>query len=82
MERDEGKGEPVDYDKVLDHIGQFGHFQKRIFLWLSFVSAAAGLAMVAFAFTGTGDDITEDNDVTEKIADDVTKTKVFILESL
>ena len=53
MERDEGKGEPVDYDKVLDHLGQFGAFQKRIFFWLSFVSAAAGLAVVAFAFTGT-----------------------------
>merc|ERR1711963_472289 len=52
MEREEGKGEPVDYDKVLDHLGQFGAFQKRIFFWLSFVSAAAGLAVVAFAFTG------------------------------
>ena len=44
--------ETLDYDKVLDHIGQFGAFQRRIFLWLSFISAAAGLAVVAFAFTG------------------------------
>jgi len=42
----------LDYDKVLDHIGQFGPFQRRIFLWLSFISAAAGLAVVAFAFIG------------------------------
>ena len=42
----------VDYDKILDHIGQFGRFQWKIFFWLSFVSAAAGLAVVTFAFTG------------------------------
>lgn len=48
----EGTLETLDYDKVLDHIGQFGAFQRKIFLWLSFISAAAGLAVVAFAFTG------------------------------
>ena len=42
----------VNYDKILDHIGQFGSFQRKIFFWLSFVSAAAGLAVVTFAFTG------------------------------
>ena len=42
----------LDYDETLDYIGQFGSFQRRIFLWLSFVSAAAGLAVVVFAFTG------------------------------
>ena len=49
---DKGALETLDYDKVLDHIGQFGAFQRKIFLWLSFISAAAGLAVVAFAFTG------------------------------
>ena len=42
----------LDYDEVLDYIGQFGPFQRKIFLWLSLVSAAAGLAVVVFAFTG------------------------------
>ena len=50
--RDKGTLETLDYDKVLDHIGQFGAFQRKIFLLLSFISAAAGLAVVAFAFTG------------------------------
>ena len=50
--RREGDKGKLDYDKVLDHIGQCGPFQRRIFLWLSFISAAAGLAVVAFAFTG------------------------------
>ena len=54
----EGALETLDYDKVLDHIGQFGAFQRKIFLWLSFISAAAGLAVVAFAFTGQFDDFT------------------------
>ena len=42
----------MDYDEVLEYIGQFGRFQKKIFFWLSFISAAAGLAVVVFAFTG------------------------------
>ena len=42
----------LDYDEVLEYIGQFGTFQKKIFFWLSFISAAAGLAVVVFAFTG------------------------------
>lgn len=42
----------LDYDEVLEYIGQFGRFQKKIFFWLSFISAAAGLAVVVFAFTG------------------------------
>ena len=46
------KSDVLDYDQVLDHIGQFGTFQRKIFIWLSFVSAAAGLAVVTFAFTG------------------------------
>ena len=42
----------IDYDVILDHIGQFGTFQKRITFFLSFVSAAGGLAVVVFVFTG------------------------------
>jgi len=41
-----------DYDLVLSQIGQFGKFQKKILFFLSFVSAAGGLAVVVFAFTG------------------------------
>ena len=41
----------LNYDEVMDYIGQFGRFQRKIFLWLSLVSAAAGLAVVVFAFT-------------------------------
>ena len=47
------KGRELDYDEVLSYIGQFGGFQRRIFLLLSLVSAAGGLAVVVFAFTGT-----------------------------
>ena len=42
----------LDYDEVLEYIGQFGHFQRKIFLWLSLATTAAGLAVVGFAFTG------------------------------
>ena len=48
-EKDPGK---INYDEVLEYIGQFGWFQRKIFFWLSFVSAAAGLAVVVFTFTG------------------------------
>ena len=48
----DGARVPLDYDEVLEYIGQFGTFQKKIFFWLSFISAAAGLAVVVFAFTG------------------------------
>ena len=51
-EKKEAATEAFDYDKILDHIGQFGTFQRKIFFWLSFVSGAAGLAVVAFAFVG------------------------------
>ena len=58
----------LDYDEVLEYVGQFGPFQvepcnvtpipsyrpvqRRVFLWLWLVSAAGGLAVVVFAFTG------------------------------
>ena len=41
----------LNYDEVMEYIGQFGRFQRKIFLWLSLVSGAAGLAVVVFAFT-------------------------------
>ena len=49
--RDRGKP-GLNYDEVLEYIGQFGWFQRRIFLLLSLVSAGAGLAVVVFAYTG------------------------------
>ena len=42
----------LDYDEVLDCIGQFGTFQKKIVFWMCLLQAAGGLAVVAFAFTG------------------------------
>ena len=41
----------VDYDQILDHIGQFGTWQKRVHFLLWLVSAAGGLAVVVFSFT-------------------------------
>ena len=43
---------PLNYDEVLEYIGQFGTFQRKIFFLLWLVSAAGGLAVVVFAFTG------------------------------
>ena len=42
----------INYDEVLEYIGQFGSFQKKIFFLLWLISAASGLAVVVFAFTG------------------------------
>ena len=42
----------LDYDEVLEYIGQFGTFQKKIVFWMCLLQAAGGLAVVAFAFTG------------------------------
>ena len=42
----------LDYDEVLEYIGQFGNFQKKIVFWMCLLQAAGGLAVVAFAFTG------------------------------
>ena len=46
------KSNTVNYDLIFDHIGQFGWSQIKIVIWLSFVSAASGLAVVSFVFTG------------------------------
>ena len=42
----------LEYDEVLQYIGQFGTFQKKIVFWMCLLQAAGGLAVVAFAFTG------------------------------
>ena len=42
----------LNYDEVLECIGQFGTFQRKIFFLLWLVSADSGLAVVVFAFTG------------------------------
>ena len=42
----------LNYDEVLEYIGQFGTFQRKIFFLLWLVSAAGGLAVVVFAFKG------------------------------
>ena len=47
-----GGSSELNYDEVLEYIGQFGPFQKRIFFWLWLVSAAGGIAVMVFAFTG------------------------------
>ena len=46
----------LDYDEVLEYIGQFGTFQRKIFFLLWLVSAAGGLSVVIFAFTGIVND--------------------------
>eukprot|EP00090_Calanus_glacialis_P039501 TRINITY_DN68771_c0_g1_i1.p1 TRINITY_DN68771_c0_g1~~TRINITY_DN68771_c0_g1_i1.p1 ORF type:complete len:611 (-),score=103.55 TRINITY_DN68771_c0_g1_i1:27-1859(-) len=47
-----GGSSELNYDEVLEYIGQFGPFQKRIFFLLWLVSAAGGIAVMVFAFTG------------------------------
>ena len=42
----------TDYDLVLNTIGHFGKFQKKVLCLLSLVSGAGGLAIVVFVFTG------------------------------
>jgi len=42
----------LNFDEVLDYIGQFGRFQKRTFFLLCLVAAAGGIAVMVFAFTG------------------------------
>ena len=44
-------GEKVDFDSILEQIGYFGKWQKRIFFYLSFTSFAAGLLVVVYTFT-------------------------------
>lgn len=48
---DSDRGVALDYDEVLEYIGQFGKYQRKIFFWLWLVSAAGGLAVVVFGFT-------------------------------
>ena len=49
----EGKaGLALDYDSVLEYLGQFGCFQRRMFLCMCLVSFLTGPPTVIFAFTG------------------------------
>jgi len=49
---EEGHSLALDYDNVMSYIGQFGKFQKKVFFLMWLVSAAGGLAVVVFSFTG------------------------------
>ena len=42
----------LDVDVILEQIGGFGKFQKKVLFLLSLLSAAGGLAIVVFVFTG------------------------------
>ena len=46
------RGGLLNYDEILKHLGQFGKFQIRVHFLLWLVSAASGLAVVVWAFTG------------------------------
>jgi len=41
----------LDYDEVLEYIGQFGTYQRKILFWLWLSAAASGLAVMVFSFT-------------------------------
>ena len=51
MKKERGKS-VMTYDTVLEYVGQFGRFQKKIFLWMCLVSFLTGPPIVVFAFTG------------------------------
>ena len=38
--------------QVMEYIGKFGKYQRRVFFWLWLLAAAGGLAVVVFSFTG------------------------------
>ena len=45
----------LNYDSVLEYLGQFGCFQRRMFLCMCLVSFLTGPPTVIFAFTGESD---------------------------
>jgi len=45
-------GIELNYDNVLEYVGQFGCFQRKVFLWMCLVSFLTGPPIVVFAFTG------------------------------
>lgn len=49
---DKNRGGLLNYDEILKHVGQFGRYQIRIHFLLWLASAAGGLAVVVWAFTG------------------------------
>lgn len=40
------------YDKVMDHLGQFGKFQLRAFLWLCIPMLFPGVVVMSSSFIG------------------------------
>ena len=52
MKKERKAGLVLNYDNVLDYLGQFGCFQRRVFLCMCLVSFLTGPPTVIFAFTG------------------------------
>ena len=50
MAQEENTQDWFDFSLVLDQIGQFGWWQKKIFLWLCIVPVLNGLATLAYSF--------------------------------
>ena len=50
MSKEENTQDWFDFSLVLDHIGQFGWWQKKIFLWLWIVPILNGMATLAYSF--------------------------------
>lgn len=46
------EGEPFNYDDILEHLGQFGKSQMRIFLWLCIPAFFPGIVTMSYSFTG------------------------------
>lgn len=46
------EGEPFNYDKILEYLGQIGKFQLHTFLWLSIAAFFPGIVILSFTFTG------------------------------
>ena len=52
MKKERKAGLVLNYDNVLDYLGQFGCFQRRVFLCMCLVSFLTGPPTVIFAFAG------------------------------
>merc|ERR1711971_74030 len=52
MKKERKVGLALNYDSVLEYLGQFGCFQRRMFLCMCLVSFLTGPPTVIFAFTG------------------------------
>lgn len=53
MDKTRGPESPIlNYDNILEYLGQFGYFQKKVFFCMCLVSFLTGPPIVVFAFTG------------------------------